>query len=81
MKKYLFLVLSLVMLMAVPMTVSANVDAVEDDSVTVDPVKKTSTKKKNSPKTADNGMAEVAVALFAISGGILAFTKKELDRA
>lgn len=77
MKKCLFLVLSLVMLMAVPMTVAADT---EDPSPSKtydkkDPKKSTST----SPKTADNGMAELAMALFVISGGVLFMTKKELE--
>lgn len=75
MKKGLFLVLSLIMLMAVPMTVCADT---EDPSPVATTSAKKSSKKSTSPKTADNTMAEVALALFAISGGVLALTRKEL---
>ncbi len=79
MKKCLYLVLSLMMLFAVPMTVSANAE--DDSSVTATKSTSTTSKKSTSPKTADNGMSELAIALLAISGGVLCFAKKELDRA
>ena len=78
MKKGLYLVLSLIMLMAVPMTVCASTS---DDSPVATTQKKHNHKKHTSPKTADNAMTEMAIALFAISGGVLCFAKKELDRA
>ncbi len=79
MKKCLYLVLSLMMLFAVPMTVSANAEP--DSSVKAPKHTQTTSKKSKSPKTADNGMSEMALVLFAISGGVLCFAKKELDRA
>ena len=77
MKKVLFLMLCMIMLMAVPMTVCADD---EDPSPKASTQKKTPTKKsKKSPKTADNGMAEAAVILLAVSAGVIFISKRYLQ--
>ena len=78
MKKVLFLMLCMIMLLAVPMTVCADD---EDPSPEATTSKKPSKKPKKSPKTADNGMAEAAIILLAVSGGMIFISKKYLQEA
>ena len=79
MKKVLFMMLCMIMLMAVPMAVCA---ATEDPSPEATTAKKKKPKKpKKSPKTADNGMTEAAIILLAVSSGIIYISKREFDRA
>ncbi len=79
MKKVLFMVLCMIMLMAVPMTVCA---AKADPSPKATTEKKKKPKKpKKSPKTADKGMTEAAIILLAVSSGIIYISKREFDRA
>ncbi len=64
--------------MAVPLAVSADD---EDPSPEATTQKKTTKKKSKSPKTADNSMAEAALILLAVSGGMIYISRREFDRA
>ena len=77
MKKVLFLMLCMIMLMAVPMTVCADK---EDYSPKASTSKKKPTKKsKKAPKTADNGMTEAAIILLAVSSGMIFISRRYLQ--
>ena len=77
-KKVLFLMLCLIMLMAVPMTVCATT---EDPSPEATTSKKKPKKPKKSPKTADNGMVEAAIILLAVSSGVIFISRKYLQES
>ena len=76
-KKVLFLMLCLIMLMALPMAVCAE----EDPSPEATTSNKKPKKPKKSPKTADNGMVEAAIILLAVSGGVIYISKRYLQES
>ena len=90
MKKVLYVVLSLIMLlgvpmMAMPMNVSANASDYETDyspSGAYDKEDDTKgTQKATSPKTGDYSMVGLAFIVCILSGGVILVSNKELKRA